>query len=163
MIVFDLACQDHGHRFEGWFRSSQDFAAQQERGLVTCPQCGSAQVAKAPMAPNLARKGNQIAAARPVPGQQPEPAATAPVAGGPLPPKAAAMLQAMAQLQAEALKESRWVGTGFAETSRAIHYGEQAAEPIHGQATAEEALELIEEGIELMPLPFPVAPPGETN
>jgi hypothetical protein len=66
-------------------------------------------------------------------------------------------------MQAAALQESRWVGTGFAETSRAIHYGERAAETIHGQATAEEAIELIEEGIEVMPLPFPVAPPAETN
>lgn len=156
MIVFDLACQDQGHRFEGWFGSSQDFVAQQERGLVTCPQCGSADVIKAPMAPNLGRKGNQIAASRASsPG--------APVAGGALPAKAVALMQAMAQMQAAALKESRWVGESFAETSRAIHYGEQAAEIIHGQASAEEALELIEEGIEVMALPFPVAPPGETN
>lgn len=157
MIVFDLACRDHDHRFEGWFGSSQDFAAQQERGLVTCPQCGSGDVIKAPMAPNLGRKGNQIAAASPIP------ASSAPVAGGALPPQAAALMQAMAQMQAAALKESRWVGEGFAETSRAIHYGERAAETIHGQATAEEAIELIEEGIEVMPLPFPVAPPSETN
>lgn len=158
MIVFDLACQDHGHRFEGWFGSSVDFVAQQERGLVTCPQCGSADVIKAPMAPNLGRKGNQIAASSQGPG------AGAPVAGGALPAKAAAaLMQAMAQMQAAALKESRWVGESFAETSRAIHYGERAAEIIHGQASAEEAIELIEEGIEVVPLPFPVAPPGETN
>lgn len=157
MIVFDLTCRDHGHGFEGWFGSSQDFTAQQERGLVTCPQCGSANIIKAPMAPNLNRKGNQVAAASPTA------TPSAPVAGGALPPKAAALMQAMAQMQAAALQESRWVGTGFAETSRAIHYGERAAETIHGQATAEEAIELIEEGIEVMPLPFPVAPPSETN
>jgi hypothetical protein len=69
----------------------------------------------------------------------------------------------MAQMQAAALKESRWVGKTLAETSRAIHYGEQAAEIIHGQASAKEAIELIEEGIEVLPLPFPVASPGETN
>jgi hypothetical protein len=157
VIVFDLACQDHGHRFEGWFGSSRDFAAQQERGLVTCPQCGSGDVIKAPMAANLGRKGNQIAAASQASGPG------IPVTGKTLPPQAAALMQAMAQMQAAALKESRWVGEGFAETSRAIHYGERAAETIHGQATAEEAIELIEEGIEVMPLPFPVAPPAETN
>lgn len=155
MIVFDLECRDHGHRFEGWFGSSQDFAAQQDRGLVTCPRCGSPDVVKAPMAANLGRKGNQITAQAPVP--------PAPVAGGTLSPKVFELMQAMAQAQAEALKESRWVGEGFAETSRAIHYGEREAEVIHGYATAEEALELIEEGIEVMPLPFPVAPPSETN
>ena len=51
MIVFDLQCQTLGHRFEGWFASSEDFAAQQVRGLVSCPQCGSGDVIKAPMAP----------------------------------------------------------------------------------------------------------------
>jgi hypothetical protein len=157
MIVFDLECRGHRHRFEGWFGSSQDFASQLARGLVTCPQCGSGEVAKAPMAPNIGRKGNQIVAAGPAA------PTSAPVAGGALPPKAAALMAAMARMQAEALKDSRWVGESFAETSRAIHYGERDAEVIHGQATAEEALELIEEGIEVMPLPFPVAPPTETN
>ena len=157
MIVFDLECRGGGHRFEGWFASSEDFAAQQESGLLSCPQCGADDVIKAPMAPNVGRKGNQIAASNKAP------VATAPVAGGRLPPQAVAMLQAMAAMQGEALKESRWVGDGFAEVSREIHYGERDSETIHGQATAKEALELIEEGIEIMPLPFPVAPPGEAN
>lgn len=157
MIVFDLACQDHGHRFEGWFGSSGDFAVQQERGLLTCPQCGSGDVIKAPMAPNLGRKGNQIAAASQVSGPE------TPIAGGAPSSKAAALMQAMMQMQAAALKESRWVGESFAETSRAIHYGERAAETVHGRATAEEAIELIEEGVDVVPLPFPVAPPAETN
>ncbi len=157
MIVFDLECRDSGHRFEGWFASSDDFAGQQARGLVTCPQCGSAEIVKAPMAPNLGRKGNQLVAPKPAP------AAKTPMTGGQLPPQAVAMMRAMAAMQAEALKESRWVGDGFAEVSREIHYGEREAETIHGQATAEEAIELLEEGIEVMPLPFPVAPPPETN
>jgi hypothetical protein len=155
MIVYELACRSGRHRFEGWFGSSSDFDAQQSRGLVECPECGSCEIEKAPMAPNLVRKGNQ---------HSPGPAAeAAPVAGGRLPPQALAMMQAMAAMQAEALKESRWVGDTFPEVSRQIHYGERNAETIHGQATADEARELIEEGIELMPLPFPVAPPGEAN
>lgn len=161
MIVFDLECQDLGHRFEGWFASSSDFTTQQERGLVSCPECGSDRVIKAPMAANLGRKSNQIEATRPAP--IPSPVANGAVASGKLPPQALALMQAMAQMQSEALKDSRWVGSGFAETSRAMHYGEREAETIHGQATAEEALELIEEGIDVMPLPFPIAPPGETN
>ena len=59
MIVYDLECRSEGHRFEGWFKSSEDFARQQERGLVACPFCGSGDVAKAPQAARLARKGNQ--------------------------------------------------------------------------------------------------------
>ena len=57
MIVFDLSC-DFGHRFEGWFGSSDDFADQQNRGLIACPECGSSQVEKAPMAPAVPAKAN---------------------------------------------------------------------------------------------------------
>jgi hypothetical protein len=157
MIVFDLVCAG-SHRFEGWFASSDDFARQQERGLVSCPQCGSDEVVKAPMAPNVGRKANQVPAPRRTAASE-----NVPVASGALPPRAIAMMQAMAAVQTEALKQSRWVGDGFAEVSREIHYGERDAETIHGQATIEQALELAEEGIEVMPLPFPVAPPGEAN
>jgi hypothetical protein len=161
MIVYDLSCRVGGHRFEGWFGSSGEFDAQQAGGLVTCPECGSCEIDKAPMAPNLARKRNQVeqrAAAI-----APAPAESAPVVGGALPPQAMAMMQAMAAMQAKALEKSRWVGNQFAEVSRQIHYGERDVEAIHGQATADEARELLEEGIELLPLPFPVAPPGEAN
>ena len=67
MIVFDLECSGGfaggAHRFEGWFKSSDDFVSQQSRGLIACPHCGSAEIAKAPMAPRLSRKGNQGVAA----------------------------------------------------------------------------------------------------
>ena len=152
MIVFDLAC-DAGHRFEGWFASSDDFAGQQARGLVTCPECGSAQVAKAPMAPAVPRKANQLAEARP---QQA-------MVSAPLPPEAVEVLTKLAALQKEALKQSRWVGKDFAEQSRAMHYGERDVETIHGQATLDEARDLLEEGITVMPLPFPVAAPDDLN
>ncbi len=84
------------------------------------------------------------------------------VKGG-IPPEAVKMMQAMAVMQAEALKQSRWVGDSFADDARAMHYGEREVEVIHGQATLQEAQELIDEGIEVAPLPFPVAPPGEAN
>jgi hypothetical protein len=152
MIVFDLACPD-GHQFEGWFASSDDYAGQQARGLVTCPQCGSAQVAKAPMAPAVPRKGNQVELSK----------ASQVMAGGAIPPEAQAVLTKLAELQAETLKGSRYVGGSFAEQSRAIHYGEQPAEVIHGQATLDEARDLLEEGVAVLPLPFPVAPPDDLN
>ncbi|MBW8754354.1 MAG: DUF1178 family protein [Sphingomonadales bacterium] len=158
MIVFELECRTARHRFEGWFGSSDDFVQQQQRGFIACPECGSADVAKAPMAPKLARKGNQLPSAPVVPA-----AASQPMTKAPMPPEAVQMMRALASMQAEALKDSRWVGDKFAEASRAMHYGERDAETIHGQATMEEAKALYEEGIEVAPLPFPVTPPGEAN
>ena len=158
MIVFDLCCPD-GHRFEGWFSSSADFARQQERGLLCCPQCGVADIVKAPMAPAVPAKGNQrTALARPD-----AQTADQPVAGGQLPPEAVKAFQKIAAMQAEALKSSEYVGGRFAEKSRAMHYGECDTRPIHGQASLAEARELHDEGIPVAPLLFPVAPPEDIN
>jgi hypothetical protein len=118
---------------------------------VTCPQCGSHAIDKAPMAPAVPMKGNR------------RPEGRQPAVGGALPPEAAATLGKMAEMQAEALKSSTWVGDGFAEQSRAIHYGEREAEAIHGQASATEARDLLDEGITVMPLLFPLAAPDELN
>lgn len=166
MIVYDLECRSGSHRFEGWFKSSDDFASQQERGFVTCPSCGSADVGKAIQAPRLARKGNQLpmAPSHRRPASEPVPAVPpAPVANAPLPPQAQELIRKLVEVQAEALRESRYVGENFAEDARAIHYGEREAETIHGQATLAQAHELLEEGIAVMPLPFPIAPPEKTN
>lgn len=154
MIVFDLSCAD-GHRFEGWFGSSADYEGQRDGGLLACPCCGSCEVGKAPMAPAVPAKGNS----------RPEslPAAAAPqqaMANTPLPPQ---VLAALAKAQAEALKNSTWVGDKFAEETRKMHYGERDEAPIHGQASLAEAKALIEEGVPVAPLPFPVAPPDKLN
>lgn len=159
MIVFDLECRAAGHRFEGWFGSGDDFASQQARGLVSCPQCGSSDVIKAPMAPAVPRKGNQIETRPAQPVASPQQAMQAPA----LPPEAAQVIRAIAEMQAEVIKRSRWVGGNFAEESRAMHYGERAAEPIYGEASLEDAKALAEEGIEVAPVLFPVAPPDKTN
>jgi hypothetical protein len=156
MIVFDLAC-GNGHTFEGWFGSSGDFAAQKERGLVTCPVCSSVSVDKAPMAPAVGRKGNRGSVAPATGSNQRQ------VANGPLPPEVAQALSKLADAQAKALKDSRWVGKQFAEQSRAMHYGEREHEAIHGQASMAEARDLIDEGVPVAPLPLPVAPPDELN
>lgn len=160
MIVFDLSC-DAGHRFEGWFGSSQDFANQQGRGLVACPQCGSDAVAKAPMAPAVPAKTNarserRQSVARPQDGK-------AQVSNAPLPPEVAQAFRALAKAQAKALKHSTWVGEKFAETARSMHYGDATEAPIHGQATRDEAQALADEGITVAPVLFPVAPPDELN
>jgi len=161
MIVFDLHCES-GHRFEGWFGSSADFAKQQERGLVSCPDCGSQEIVKAPMAPAVPRKANQVSA-----GAKPRPAETLddpqPVMQGKLPPQVVKALAKLAKAQEKALQGSKWVGRDFADRSRAMHYGERDTEAIHGQASLEEAASLLDEGITIAPLPFPIAPPDELN
>ncbi len=155
MIVFDLRC-DGGHVFEAWFGSSDDYEGQQARGLVSCPLCGSGEVGKAVMAPAVGAKGNQLPAPaapnRPVPMQN-----------GPTPSleQMKAMLTALARAQAKALEGSEHVGKRFAEEARAIHDGEAPDRVIHGQATPEEARALVEDGVPVAPLPFPIVPPDQ--
>ena len=73
------------------------------------------------------------------------------------------MLHKVAAAQAEALKSSRWVGESFADDARAMHYGDKPHAAIHGQATPDEARALFEEGVEIAPILFPIAPPDEVN
>lgn len=157
MIVYDLSCQD-GHRFEGWFGSSDDFSDQRDRGLVSCPHCGSSDVRKAPMAPAVPAKGNTRSD-----DTAPHATSAQPVANQPMPAEVQKALAELAKAQDKALKKSTWVGDKFAEKSREMHYGEADEKPIHGQASPEQAKELIDEGIAVAPLPFPVAPPEKLN
>lgn len=143
MIVFDLRC-GAGHVFEAWFGSSADYEDQRDRTLIACPMCGDSAIDKAVMAPNVAAKGNQRSAA---PGK----------------PDPKQLIEAIAQAQAKMLEGSKWVGVAFADKARAMHLGEEAHAPIHGQASAEEAKALIEEGVPVAPLPLPVVPPEQRN
>ena len=158
MIVFDLICAA-GHRFEGWFGSSDDFARQQADGQLACPQCGAVSVSKAPMAPAVPAKGNQRGDAGEVLAGDAHKNMTA----GDIPAEVRAAMAALAKAQAKALKDSRWVGDSFVDESRAMHYGEKALEAIHGHATMEQARELLEEGVEVAPLLVPVADPDSLN
>lgn len=154
MIVFDLKCA-HDHVFEAWFGSSAAYEDQRARNLVACPLCGDTAVAKAVMAPNVGAKGNQAVA---------KPAAVPAPPESPIPPEAMkAALQAIAQAQAKALETSEWVGRTFADRARAMHAGEEAAAPIHGQSTRAEAIALVEEGVGIAPLLVPVVPPEALN
>jgi hypothetical protein len=153
VIIFDLKCASAGHVFEGWFGSSADFAHQQERGLVSCPLCGSAEVAKAPMAPAVPAKANS---------KDPERAPATDLFSA-APPEVKALLAAAAAVQKKLLQGSEAVGDRFADEARAIHLGDTAARPIHGRATRAEAESLIEEGVAIAPLPFPVVEPGQEN
>ncbi len=157
MIVFDLKC-GQGHVFEAWFGSSRAFEEQRAGGLVQCPMCGDPAIEKAVMAPNVAAKGNRKADT---------PAArldTTPAAEAlPSPDAIKAALQVLAQAQAKALETSQWVGKSFAKRARAMHAGEETEAPIHGQATLEQAKQLIDDGVPVAPLPFPVVPPEARN
>ena len=143
MIVFDLKC-GAGHVFEAWFASSSAYEDQRGAGQVRCPVCDDADVAKALMAPAIAGKGNR----------KPD---------APTPAAMKAMMTMLATRQAELLQSSQWVGTAFADRARAMHLGEETPATIHGQASLTEAKALVEEGVAVMPLPLPVAPPGKLN
>lgn len=141
MIVFDLRCAGQGHVFEGWFGSSEDYESQRARGLVSCPICGAAEIEKAPMAPRVGAKGNQA----------------------PNPAQVKKALAEMATLQKKMLESSDDVGDRFPDEARAIHLGEAEARAIHGRASRDEAKNLIDEGIPVAPLPFPVPEPGKKH
>ena len=135
MIRYSLHC-DHGHEFEGWFSSSADFDSQMDRGLVTCPFCESRNIGKLLMAPNVAtaRKKDETKAH---------------VAGA----VRAEMMVKLREVVSEIRSRSDDVGDRFPEEARKIHYGETEARGIMGRASLEEAAALVEEGIEIAPLP----------
>ena len=167
MISFDLCC-GKGHNFEGWFSSSADYDVQQSAGLVACPVCNDSAVQKLLSVPNIGRKGNQpVRTVEPVAANADavqEAPVSGPVVNMPaLPPAMVEIVQKMAEKQAEILKSSQWVGRQFAETARAIHYGESDDRMIHGEASPQEAEALAEEGVSVAPLPFPFIPPEAKN
>ncbi len=151
MKVLNLQCR-HAHGFEGWFASEEDFQSQLQRGLVECPVCGDTAVQKLPSAPRL-----NLSGAREAPAQAVAPAEGTVAAGVP----ASAELQALwMQAVQHVLKHTEDVGERFAEEARRIHYGEADARGIRGQATREDTLALIEEGVEVMALPLPAGLKG---
>jgi hypothetical protein len=150
MIVFDLRCAPQGHVFEAWFGSSDDYRSQQQRGLVQCPLCGSLDIGKAAMAPRIGSVSEA-------------PDTATPAAAVADPESVKAMLSAMAALQRRMLENSHYVGDRFANEARAIYLGESDARSIYGKATEAEKRSLLEDGIEVAPLPFPIVLPGEEN
>lgn len=162
MKVLDLQCRQ-AHVFEGWFGSEDDFQDQRQRGLVQCPLCGDAHIEKRLSAPRLnlgarepaAPAGSSSGSGSPhlVPSAPPSPS-PAPVDASMLPP---ALQAAWLQLARKIVASTEDVGGRFAEEARRMHHGEVQERAIRGQATAEEAVELLEEGIAVMPLPLPAA------
>lgn len=137
MIRFSLHC-DHGHEFEGWFRDNADFDRQSERKLVSCPVCNSPEIQKSLMAPavSTSRSKEQVAIAIGEAQKQ--------------------VLEQMRELSRTVRENADYVGDQFAEEARKIHFGETEARGIYGEASKEDVHSLIEDGVDVMPLPvFP--------
>lgn len=159
MIRYALRCAA-GHEFEGWFKSSAAF--DDEAAALTCPVCGDDRIEKAIMAPALMQRGASsdpaeaapaAAGASPQAGEFAAPAAPPTMPLSPRQIELAKALVAMRRLRAHVEASFENVGKRFAEEARKIHYAEAEARDIFGQATMDEARELLEEGIEVLPLP----------
>lgn len=142
MKVLDLQCSRQ-HRFEGWFGSEDDFCQQLGRGLLQCPVCGDASIVKRLSAPrlNLGSAREPDAQARTAPDEQ---AATS---------GALSVQEAWLSMVRRVVATTDDVGSGFAEEARRMHYGETNYRAIRGEATVDEALQLIDEGIDILPFP----------
>lgn len=172
MIKYALKCSED-HLFDGWFGSSSAFEKQQEMGLVTCPYCGTDQVEKTLMAPSVtgtkmqgetvdsAAADDGAGAPAPVPAQSPSSnISEADIIPATIPEPLVhgddtmrAVVDKMRELRTWVEGNAVNVGDKFAEKAREIHYGEEDAHGIFGKATFEEAQELIDEGVDFMPLP----------
>jgi len=166
MIVFDLLCGE-GHRFEGWFGSAADFAAQKERRQLACPGCGNAQVERVPSvsrvnlgAPEPQPAGRRRRAQEPAgtPSQGPGAPQHVPEMEGKDPFAIAQMLYS--RMLDELLTKTQDVGKDFPAEARRIFYEEAPARAIRGVASAQEHDELLDEGIPVARLPLP---PGQLN
>jgi hypothetical protein len=153
MIRYSLRC-DRGHEFESWFQSSSAYEQQEKRKLVNCPACGSAKVERAIMAPQIVSKRRRDGEA---PAPAPAPAASTDVtapASTPLMMAQERELRAkIKELRDHIVKNADNVGERFPNEARKMHYGDIEHRPIYGEASPDEARALIEEGVEVSPLP----------
>jgi hypothetical protein len=141
MIRYDLICED-GHEFDGWFSNSAAFDDQSRRSLVSCVHCGSTQIEKQLMAPGIPVKSNRRTEAP-----------AKPMLASAFDPKQEKIAQLLRELRKTVEENSEYVGEKFAEEARKIHYEEAEKRGIYGETTADDAKALIEEGIEIHPLP----------
>jgi len=161
MIIFDIKCK-YGHVFEAWFSSGAAFETQRDGGEIECPSCGSNEVTKAIMAPNIGTKSNrrQKAAHLPAGDAVGELAESAEAVGmTSLPPRLQDELErVLSKVQEHVERTCEYVGSDFPEEARKIHYGETPDRGIYGEATIEESEELLDEGIDIIALPMPRKP-----
>jgi hypothetical protein len=139
LIRYDLICSK-GHEFDGWFANSDAYDKQAKRGMISCSHCGVNRIEKQIMAPGIPAKGNRKSESQ---------AMTA----GPVDPRAAALMQVMRDYRKHVTENSENVGNKFADEARKIHFKEVKERPIYGEATADDAKALIEDGIDVHPIP----------
>jgi len=140
MIRYDLACERE-HAFDGWFRDSEAYDAQSAAGELQCPVCGSTVIDKQLMTPGIAAKANR------------RPEGRVPVFSAQKEGKVAELIEAVRKLRRQVEENADYVGDRFAEEARKIHYNEVEPRGIYGEASLEEAKSLLEEGVEVHPLP----------
>ncbi len=140
MIRYDLICESE-HPFDGWFRDSQAFDEQKQAGQVVCPACGSVKVEKQLMTPGVPAKANS----------KDENKQT--MVAGPQSEAQKQLVETMRKLRDHVVKNADDVGDKFAEEARRIHFRETEERSIYGKASLDEAKSLIDEGIEIAPLP----------
>jgi hypothetical protein len=161
MKVLDLHCQQQ-HSFEGWFASEDDFQSQNARSLVECPFCGDHHITKMLSAPRLNLSGasssqeQQLVSGSAAPSTDIATTSAQSVAVVP----SEVQQQAWLQMVKHVLTHTEDVGGQFAEEARKMHYGETPERAIRGQVSREETSALLEEGIQVMPLPMPAAIKG---
>ncbi|WP_213772034.1 DUF1178 family protein [Bradyrhizobium sp. dw_78] len=153
MIHYNLRCE-RGHAFESWFQSSSAYEAQEKRKLIGCPVCGSDRIERAIMAPQIVgKKGRGDAVPAPAPVAA-ETAAAPAAAATPLMMAQERELRAkLKELRDHIVKNADNVGERFPNEARKMHYGDIEHRPIYGEASPDEARALVEEGIEVSPLP----------
>jgi hypothetical protein len=137
VIKYSLVC-DKAHAFDAWFASAAAFDEQKARGIVTCPMCNSADVGKALMAPAVSRPRTENTSV------------AVPQAAPAIPPQ---LLEALRAFRRMVVEDADYVGERFAEEARKIHFEDAPERGIYGEATREEVHSLLEDGIEVLPLP----------
>lgn len=148
MIRYHLIC-DAGHDYDAWFPSSAAYDRQAERGLLACAVCSSLKVEKAIMAPSV--RTSEIATRPALPTVTSPAAEIAERVVATMPPEVAAKLR---EIRDFIRNNADYVGQGFAEEARKIHYREAEARGIYGEASRQDVEALLEEGIEIAPVPM---------
>ena len=147
MIRYSLRCEQ-SHSFESWFQSSAAYDQQVKRHLVACPVCGSVKVEKAIMAPRIASKKGRDKTPAPSPAEKPANEPTSLMMA-----QERELRAKIKELRDHIVKNADNVGERFPTEARAMHYGDKEHRPIYGEASPEEARALIDEGVEVSPLP----------
>lgn len=147
MIQYTLKCED-GHVFDSWFQSASSYDALKKAGHVSCAACGTQNVDKAIMAPRVTASRNKAV----IPENRKTPMASAPEPD---------VQKALEDMKRKVEETSDYVGENFAKEARSMHLGDAPERSIYGQANAEEAKSLIEDGVPVLPLPF--TPTRKTN